>query len=242
MNQEEFVDEAQALSGQELLGFAFEVYGNRAAIGTSLQKTGSVMIDLASKTGVEYSVFFVDTLFNYDETMELFDEIQTHYDIKIDRLTPDLKDIEDLYQKFGQYPFFSNSGRLRCCEIRKRLPLLHKLKDLDVWISGLRADQSDHRQASAQKIALVEMGDRDVVKINPLYDWTEEKIDAYIKSNKVPYNKLYDYESPYGEKFREIGCKPCHIPVKDEAPKRAGKFPWEESHKECGLHIDGGGI
>ena len=108
MNQEEFVDEAQALSGQELLGFAFEVYGNRAAIGTSLQKTGSVMIDLASKTGVEYSVFFVDTLLNYDETMELFDEIQTHYDIKIDRLTPDPKDIEDLYQKFGQYPFFSN--------------------------------------------------------------------------------------------------------------------------------------
>lgn len=242
MNQEAFIDKAQTLSGQELLGFAFETYGSRAAIGTSLQKTGSVMIDLASKTGVDYSVFFVDTLFNYDETLELFEEIQAHYHITIDRLKPDPKEIEKLYQQYGQYPFFSVFGRSRCCEIRKRLPLLKKLKDLDVWISGLRADQSDHRQASARKVALVNMGGREVIKINPLYDWTEERVDAYIKSNAVPYNKLYDYASPYGEKFREIGCKPCHIPVKGDTPKRAGKFPWEESHKECGLHIDGGGI
>jgi phosphoadenosine phosphosulfate reductase len=86
------------------------------------------------------------------------------------------------------------------------------------------------------------MGDKEVIKINPLVDWTQEQIDAYIKDNSVPYNKLYDFESPYGEKFREIGCKPCHIPVKDDAPKRAGKWPWEQSHKECGLHIDGDGI
>ncbi|MHC5143996.1 MAG: phosphoadenosine phosphosulfate reductase family protein [Planctomycetota bacterium] len=227
MNQEEFIIKAQSLNGQELIGFAFEIYGKRAAIGTSLQKTGSVIIDLASKSDVEFFVFFVDTLFNYDETLELFEETQQRYGITIDRLTPDPNDIEDLYKNYGQYPFFSSLGRLRCCEIRKRLPLLKKLLDLDVWISGLRADQSDHRQSSA---------------INPLVDWTQEQIDAYIKDNAVPYNKLYDFESPYGEKFREIGCKPCHIPVKDDAPKRAGKWPWEQSHKECGLHIDGDGI
>ena len=226
----------------ELLAFTFETFGKRAAIGTSLQKTGSVMIDLAAKTGVEFSVFFVDTLFNYDETMELYDEIQSHYGIAIERLVPNPDDIEDLYQHYGQFPFFSSLGRTRCCEIRKRLPLLEKLKDLDVWISGLRSDQSDHRQQNTQKISVVGMGDIEVVKINPLIDWDAEQIDAYIKDNKVPYNKLYDYESPYGEKFREIGCKPCHIPVKDEAPKRAGKWPWEDSHKECGLHLDGSGI
>ena len=69
--------------------------------------------------------------------------------------------------------------------------------------------------------------------------FTEAMWDTYIKDNHVPYNKLYDYVSPYGEKFREIGCTHCHIPVKDDAPKRAGKFPWEDSHKECGLHKDG---
>ena len=226
----------------ELLALTFETFGKRAAIGTSLQKTGSVIIDLAAKTGVEFSVFFVDTLFNYDETMELYEEIQSHYGISIERLVPNPDDIEELYEHYGQFPFFSSLGRARCCEIRKRLPLLEKLKDLDVWISGLRSDQSDHRQQNTQKISIVGIADIEVVKINPLIDWDAEQIDAYIKENKVPYNKLYDYESPYGEKFREIGCKPCHIPVKDEAPKRAGKWPWENSHKECGLHLDGSGI
>jgi phosphoadenosine phosphosulfate reductase len=242
MNREDFTNKANGMEPGELLAFTFETFGKRAAIGTSLQKTGSVMIDLAAKTGVEFSVFFVDTLFNYDETMELYDEIQSHYGIAIERLVPNPDDIEDLYQHYGQFPFFSSLGRARCCEIRKRLPLLEKLKDLDVWISGLRSDQSDHRQQNTQKISVVGMGDIEVVKINPLIDWDAEQIDAYIKENKVPYNKLYDYESPYGEKFREIGCKPCHIPVKDEAPKRAGKWPWEDSHKECGLHLDGSGI
>jgi phosphoadenylyl-sulfate reductase (thioredoxin) len=242
MNREDFTNKANGMEPDELLAFTFETFGKRAAIGTSLQKTGSVMIDLAAKTGVEFSVFFVDTLFNYDETMELYDEIQSHYGIAIERLVPNPDDIEDLFQHYGQFPFFSSMGRARCCEIRKRLPLLEKLKDLDVWISGLRSDQSDHRQQNTQKISVVGMGDIEVVKINPLIDWDAEQIDAYIKENKVPYNKLYDYESPYGEKFREIGCKPCHIPVKDEAPKRAGKWPWEDSHKECGLHLDGSGI
>jgi phosphoadenosine phosphosulfate reductase len=242
MNRDDFINKAQSLEEQELIAFGFEVYGKRAAIGTSLQKTGSVIIDLASRSGVDFHVFFVDTLFNYDETMEFFDQTQRRYGITIDRLTPDPEDIEDLYKNYGQYPFFSSMGRLRCCEIRKRFPLLKKLQDLDVWISGLRSDQSDRRQSSAEKVAVVKMGGREVIKINPLVDWTQEQIDAYIKDNGVPYNKLYDYESPYGEKFREIGCKPCHIPVKDDAPKRAGKWPWEQSHKECGLHIDGDGI
>ncbi len=242
MTTDEFIAKAQTLEDADLIGFAFETYGKRAAIGTSLQKTGSVIIDLAAKTGSDYAVFFVDTLLNYDETMDLFARMQQHYGITIERLTPDPKDIEQLYQTYGQFPFYSFSGRSRCSEIRKRLPLLKKLEDLDVWISGLRADQSDHRRDNAQKAALVKMGGRTVIKINPLIDWSDERIDTYIQDNCVPYNKLYDYVSAYGERFREIGCKPCHIPVKDDAPKRAGKYPWEQSHKECGLHSNGGGI
>lgn len=242
MNRDDFINTARQMAPSELLAFAFDTYGKRAAIGTSLQKTGSVMIDLASKTGVEFSVFFVDTLFNYDETLEYYRDVQAHYNINIERLVPNPDDIEELYKTYGQFPFYNMMGRSRCCEIRKRLPLLKKLKDLDVWISGLRSDQSDHRSSNAQKAAIVKMGKLEVIKLNPLFDWDAEQIDRYIRDNKVPYNKLYDFESPYGEKFREIGCKPCHIPVKEDADKRAGKWPWEDSHKECGLHFDGSGI
>ncbi|MHC4290617.1 MAG: phosphoadenylyl-sulfate reductase [Planctomycetota bacterium] len=242
MNRDEFIEKADSLNGTELIEFAFQTYDKRAAIGTSLQKTGSIIIDLASKSGVEYSVFFIDTLCDYDETIDLLHETEKHYGIQIERLNPDPKDIENLYKTFGQFPFYSPFGRARCCEIRKKLPLLRKLTYLDVWISGLRSEQSGYRKDNAQKVTIVTMGGDEIIKLNPLIDWNDEQIDAYIKTNKVPYNKLYDRVSPYGEKFREIGCKPCHIPVKDDAPKRAGKFPWEDSHKECGLHTNGGGI
>ena len=64
----------------------------------------------------------------------------------------------------------------------------------------------------------------------------------YIAENEVPYNKLYDYVSPYGEKYNVIGCTMCHIPVREGFDPRLGKFPWEQSKKECGLHDHGGGI
>jgi phosphoadenosine phosphosulfate reductase len=80
------------------------------------------------------------------------------------------------------------------------------------------------------------------LKLNPLFDWTDEQVDAYIRENDVPYNKLYDYVSPYGEKYFVIGCEPCHIPVREDLGRRAGKFPWEQGKKECGLHSDGSGI
>lgn len=242
MNRDEFIKKAVRLDGPELIEFAFQTYGKRAAIGTSLQKTGSVIIALASKTGVKYTVFFIDTLCNYDETMDLLHETEKHYRIQIERLTPDPKDIEKLHETFGQFPFYSPFGRAQCCKIRKKLPLLRKLSHLDVWISGLRFEQSDHRKDNAQKVMIVTMGDNEIIKLNPLIDWTDEQINTYINTNKVPYNKLYDHVSPYGERFREIGCKSCHIPIKDDTPKRAGKFPWEDSHKECGLHTDGSGI
>src|SRR5210317_1466647 len=116
MNRDEFIQKANQLDGPALIQFAFQTYRKQAAIGTSLQKTGSVMIDLASKSGVEYSVFFVDTLFNYDETIEFYHDIQKHYGIEIERLQPDGKDIEKLYETFGQFPWFSEFGRARCCE------------------------------------------------------------------------------------------------------------------------------
>ena len=108
---------------------------------------------------------------------------------------------------------------------------------------GLRADQSEHRRKAAAKAGWTHIQqDRVILKLNPLLDWTGEDVDRYIAANDVPYNKLYDYVSPYGEKYNVIGCRMCHIPVLDEFDPRLGKFPWEKSKKECGLHDHGSGI
>ena len=242
MNKEDFKKEAEGKDSAELIRFAFEVYGKLAAVGTSLQKTGSVIIDLASRSQMPYSVFFIDTLCNHEETIEALQETERKYGIAIQRLYPAEQDIEKLYEELGQHSFYSKFGRERCCEIRKKRPLNKKLAELEVWISGLRADQSEHREVSNEKVTIIRREGREIIKINPLFDWTEADVDSYIKTNDVPYNRLYDFVSPYGERYKEIGCACCHIPVKDGAAKRAGKFPWEESQKECGLHTDGSGI
>jgi len=226
---------------EELLRHAAGTYGDRAAIGTSLQKTGTVMIDMACRLGLPLRVFFIDTLLNHNETYELLAEFEDRYGITIERFRPDPEAIESLNKSVGQYAHFL--ARPACCRVRKSGPLNEALSTLDVWISGLRADQSEHRRKGAFKAGWTHVRkDRPILKLNPLLDWTAEDVDRYIAEHNVPYNKLYDYVSEYGEKYSVIGCRMCHIPVREDFDPRVGKFPWEQSKKECGLHDHGGGI
>jgi phosphoadenylyl-sulfate reductase (thioredoxin) len=235
------LDRLRSMDAERLLRFAFETFGPRAAIGTSLQKTGVAMIDIASRLDVDFRVFFIDTLLNHDETYELLAEVETRYGITIERFEPDPKDIESLNSTVGQWAHYL--ARPSCCHVRKRKPLQNALKTLDVWISGLRADQSDHREDQARKAdwARDDRGRR-ILKLNPLLDWTVDQIDRYSREHDLPYNKLYDFVSPYGERYHVIGCTLCHIPTRDGLDRRMGKFPWEQGRKECGLHDHGSGI
>ena len=241
MDQDAVLDSLRAMAPQEMLRYAFETSPGRAAIGTSLQKTGIVIIDLAASLGVDFRVFFIDTLLNHDETYQLLAEVEQRYGVTVERFAPLDEDVESLNRSVGQWAHFL--ARPMCCRVRKQLPLQRALGTLDVWISGLRADQSEHRKEQASKASWArdEKG-RSILKLNPLLDWTAEDVDRYSKENDLPYNKLYDFVSPYGERFAVIGCMPCHIPVREGLDPRAGKFPWEAGKKECGLHRDGGGI
>ena len=239
-NVESIIEHLRGKEPEELIRFSFVNYGKKAAIGTSLQKTGVVIIDLASKLGVDFRVYFVDTRENFPETYELVEEVEKKYGITIERIYPDKKDIEQLEKQYGSYAHYF--ARSQCCRIKKDEPNKKMLNTLDVWIAGLRKDQSLHRACHGEKVSIHRLNNRDILKINPLFDWTQEKIDDYIKQNHVPYNKLYDIISDKGEKYTVIGCKSCHVPVLPHLSRRAGKFPWEDGYKECGLHIEGSGI
>ncbi len=235
------LDDLDAMDTDALLRYAFEQFGPRAAIGTSLQKTGVVMIDIASRLDLDFRVFFIDTLLNHDETYELLAQVEQRYGITIERFAPDSEDIESLNRTAGQWAHFL--ARTSCCHARKRVPLNHALATLDVWISGLRADQSAHRQDEARKASWArDNAGREILKLNPLLGWDAQDVERYTKENDLPYNALYDFVSPYGERYHVIGCKACHIPTRDDLDPRTGKFPWEQGGKECGLHDHGGGI
>ncbi|MFY4819172.1 phosphoadenylyl-sulfate reductase, partial [Aliarcobacter butzleri] len=107
-------------------------------------------------------------------------------------------------------------------------PLKRALKDVEVWVTGLRASQSVTRT----DMPLVEWDENfNVIKVNPLINWSQEDVWDYIKTNKVPYNKLHD------QGFPSIGCAPCTRAIKDGEDIRAGRWWWENpEHKECGLH------
>ena len=99
---------------------------------------------------------------------------------------------------------------------------------MDGWICGLRKDQSVSRFFS-QKVEWDEQNQ--LVKINPLIDWTEKDTWNYIHENQVPYNSLHD------KGYASIGCLPCTRPIKPGEDFRAGRWWWEdEEQKECGLH------
>lgn len=226
---------------ESLLRYAFEEFGERAAIGTSLQKTGTVAIHMAHALGIPFRVFFIDTLMNNPETYEFCSEVEQRYGITIEKFAPTEQEVEDLYREWGQYAHYFN--RTWCCHVRKTFPLHRAMETFDVWVAGLRADQSDFRRQQAAKVSWARAPEgRKILKINPLFDWTAEQLEEYSRENGVQHNKLFDYVSPYGERYRIVGCRTCHIPVKDDLEHRAGKFPWEQGHRECGLHLDGDGI
>jgi phosphoadenosine phosphosulfate reductase len=118
--------------------------------------------------------------------------------------------------------------RKNCCFIRKIEPLQRALADVEVWVTGLRSEQSVTRT----QMPLVEYDENfKVIKVNPLIHWSEEDVWDYIKKHHVPYNKLHDLGFP------SIGCAPCTRAVKEGEDVRSGRWWWENpEHKECGLH------
>ncbi len=234
------LDALNSAAPEALLEWAHQ-YGKRAAIVTSFQKSGCIMIDMAHRAGLTLRIVTVDTLRLHRETYELMDRIEQRYGISIERFTPDPERLRQMLAQHGEFLFFdSRPKQEHCCWIRKVEPNNRALQTLDLWITGLRRDQSPHRIA-ASKAALVQRENRPLLKLAPLADWTEEQVSAYIAAHDVPISPLYD------QGYTSIGCMICTTPIKPGEDKRAGRWRWfnqyEDDHKkECGIHIDGSGI
>lgn len=225
----------QEMGGEELLKWSFDNFGNRVAIGTSFQLTGSVIVDMAIKVSKDFRVFIVDTLKLHDETYKALSNIESKYGIKVEKFLPKDDKVEDMISRFGEFLFFDSIAKQEyCCGVRKVEPNSRAVETLDVWISGLRSDQSANRK-NTTKVELVEINDRTVLKINPLLDWTEASVRDYLKENNVPYNVLFD------QGYDSIGCKICSTPLNDGEKPRSGRWRWqnqdENDNKECGIHL-----
>jgi phosphoadenosine phosphosulfate reductase len=211
-----------------LNGFLKE-FGNKIALSNSMGLEDQVLTDMICKIDKSTKIFTLDTGRIFPETYDLIDRTNKRYGIKIQLYFPDADRVERMVNEKGVNLFFDSiENRKECCHIRKIEPLKRAFKGLEVWICGLRRDQSVTRT----DVDVLEWDENNgLLKFNPLVDWTEEEMWEYIKQNKVPYNRLHD------KGFPSIGCQPCTRAIAKGEDIRAGRWWWEDpDSKECGLH------
>lgn len=232
LNLAESSRDLEGLTATEIVQWALERFESRLSLACSFQAEGSVLIDLMHRVrGNDFRVFTLDTGRLNQETYDCMDAIGERYGVKIEVFFPKAGAVENLVRENGVNLFYDSVElRKSCCAVRKVEPLTRALEGLDAWMTGLRREQAVTR-ADVHKVEL-DRDHGDIVKINPLVDWSHEEVWDYIRNHNVPYNRLHQHGYP------SIGCAPCTRAVKPGEELRAGRWWWENPNtKECGLHL-----
>lgn len=230
--QEQVKNWAQLLENktpEDVIRFFISHYKEKVAFSSSLGLEDQVITHMIAAIDKNTRIFTLDTGRVFPETYSLISRTNDRYDINIQVYFPDNKEVEEMVNKKGINLFYESiENRKECCRIRKIEPLKRAFKGLDAWICGLRREQSVTRN----DMQVVEWdANNNLVKINPLINWTEQQVWDYIRENNIPYNVLHD------KGFPSIGCQPCTRAVKPGEDIRAGRWWWENpEQKECGLH------
>ncbi len=219
---------SQATAEELLSGFLNEFKG-KIALSSSLGLEDQVLTHMICAIDKTTKIFTLDTGRLFPETYDLIHRTNSKYGIKLSIYFPEASHVEEMVNTRGINLFYESvENRKLCCYIRKIEPLKRAFEGLDVWICGLRRDQSVTRH-DMQRIEWDEANG--LIKLNPLIDWTEEEVKEFIKAHGIPYNPLHD------KGFPSIGCQPCTRAIFPGEDIRAGRWWWENPDtRECGLH------
>lgn len=214
----------------ESLRFLSENFTGKIVFSTSFGIEDQVITnEVFTNKFKNIEVFTLDTGRLFDETYAVWDKTSLQYGNQIKAYYPQSSALEKYVNENGINGFYTSvENRKECCHIRKVEPLNRVLEGANLWITGLRAEQSQNRQ----NLQLLEWDQNfKLYKYNPLLNWTLEEVVSYLKLNGVPYNPLHD------KGYVSIGCAPCTRAIKEGEDFRAGRWWWEDqSKKECGLH------
>jgi len=200
------------------------------ALASSLSAEDMLLTDLAVKHVPGINIITLDTGRLPAETYVLLQQVRDRYGDVVKIFSPETEKLQEFVQLNGPNAFY-NSVELRksCCGVRKIEPLRRALAGKTAWITGLRREQSVTRIEMQIKEDDQMFG---IPKFNPLLDWSEQEVWAYIHRFEVPYNELHNKGYP------SIGCAPCTRATSADEDVRAGRWWWETPEtKECGLHV-----
>jgi phosphoadenosine phosphosulfate reductase len=201
----------ESASAHDVLAYALDRHHPRLALACSFQKEEAVVIDMLLGLRPDARVFTIDTGTLFPETYATWRELERRYGVSVE--------VHDATPTDGR-PWTTE----RCCSDHKVLALERALEGLDAWVTGLRREQAPTR-AKAPKFGWDAA--HGLWKANPLADWTEDQVWAYIADHDLPYNPLHD------RGYASIGCAPCTRPGSGREGRWAG-----QDRIECGLHGD----
>ena len=235
---DELVLANRALDGatpQDILRQAVRDYHPRLMMATAFGAEGCCVIHMLAEIEPRVTFINLETGYQFPETLELRERIRERYGIAVEYIRPELP-VMDYEEEHGG-PLHGLRPD-QCCHDRKILPLKRALERYQprAWISAIRKDQTTDRS-----VADVIQWDAkfNLVKVNPLLNWTKKDVWSFIVKHDVPYNPLHDRGYP------SIGCWPCTRAIAAGEDDRAGRWAGKVK-KECGLHVienqDGGGI
>ncbi|WP_207493331.1 phosphoadenylyl-sulfate reductase [Aridibaculum aurantiacum] len=214
---------------EEALKQTAALFPGKTRFSSSLGQEDQMLTDIIARNQIDIHIFTIDTGRLFYQAYDTLDKTTARYKIKIDVYFPQADAVQHMVKEHGVNLFYESvANRQLCCNVRKVEPLNCALQDTAVWITGLRSAQNDHRK----NIPVVEwLEERKIYKINPLLHYSFDEVLAYLEEHAVPYNPLHD------QGFLSIGCAPCTRAISEGEDARAGRWWWETSHKECGLHL-----
>ena len=200
-------------SPADLLRWAKEIFGERIAALSALQRAGCAVCHMMGGLKLDIPVLFVDTGVNFQETLETRDRVAREYGLKIISLEPS-QTMEAQTEQYGVL-YLTPEGQKQCCLMRKTEPLLQAKGQFDCLVGSLR--QADGGRRGTVPILSIDT-QMNCLRINPLAKMTDEDLEAYLEQHKVIVNPLHS------QGYTTIGCNRCTTPVLPNEPKRAGRW------------------
>lgn len=189
---------------------------NEVMLTSSFATSSAFLLHEFSKVNKDQVIYFIDTKYHFDETIEYKEQLTKLYGLKVESIgaTKIDNDFTSKNETWKTMPEF-------CCDINKVRPLQLIKQRFNVWVSGLMEWQSDHR--SSLNIFEKRNG---ILKFYPLLDITEKERETSIKEHLLPFHPLVS------KGYNSVGCKHCTVPGNG----RNGR--WNNHPKtECGLHL-----
>jgi phosphoadenosine phosphosulfate reductase len=191
---------------------------------SSFQTHSLVLLHIISRIDNSVPVYFIQTGFHFPETLSFRDRIAALFGLNVVDVASHVPKSQQRDSR-GRLLFASDPDH--CCYLNKTQPLEPILAQHDVWINGVRADQSVVRK----NFKVEERAPFHTIRFHPMLDWTAKKIYEYRKKFSIPSHPLEE------KGYFSIGCEPCTRIPSSPIEEREGR--WFGLRKnECGLNID----